>query len=104
MTLLESLIATVLLAVVAVACLEGTRRASALQQRSRDVSSALSIAESELSRAVLGLPTAHGVQVTRVPYTAVSPRLELVEVEVPLESGGSTRLSRIVERPLVVLP
>ena len=41
MTLLESLIATVLLAVVAVACLEGTRGATRLQQRQEAMVAAL---------------------------------------------------------------
>jgi hypothetical protein len=109
MTLLESVIATVLLAVVAVACLEGTRGATRLQQRNVAMSTALARAESELAAQVAGATvsaagsvanTATALRVRRMPYLTRrgGARLDLVEIEVPLPGGGTTRLVRLVER------
>lgn len=104
MTLLESLIATVLLAVVAVACLEGTRGATRLQQRQEAMVAALARAESELAGQVAGASAfagdADAPSVRRTPYGPPSSaaRLELVAVEVSLPGGGTMRLMRLVER------
>lgn len=108
MTLLESLIATVLLAVVAIACLEGTRGATRLQQRNAEMVAALAHAESELAAQVAGAstigaaaePGSGALRVSRRPYTAAGApaALDILEVEVALPNGGTTRLSRLVER------
>jgi type II secretory pathway component PulJ len=97
MTLLEAVLATVILSVVAIACLEGTREATGLQQRTREVSRAMAQAESELARAIAGAPPSAGVTVTRRPY-AGAMQLEVVDVTVPLAGGGTTRLSRLAAR------
>ncbi|MFO0095473.1 MAG: hypothetical protein ACK54K_14330 [Gemmatimonadaceae bacterium] len=105
MTLLESLIATVLLAVVAIACLEGTRGATRVQQRTAARVTALARAESELARQVAGATVsaadvATAPRVRRTPYVTPTGarRLDLVEVEVAGPDGGTMRLSRLVER------
>jgi hypothetical protein len=100
MTLLEALLATVILSVVAIGCLEGTRNAAQLQRKAALVSAATVRAESELARAVLGLTPGDGVTVERTPYAA-APSLELVRVRVPQPDGGAVELARLVERPLV---
>lgn len=100
-TLLESVIAMVILAVVAVACLEGSRGAAQLEQRAGSVADATARAESELTRAMLGQPVSAGVVVRRVPYAPL-PRLDRLEVEVPRADGRNTgtavKLSRLVDR------
>lgn len=105
MTLLESLIATVLLAVVAIACLEGTRGAVQLQQRHATMVTSLARAEAVLAGEMAepstsATATSAGARVRRTPYAADSggTRLELVEVEVPIAGGGTVRLARLIER------
>lgn len=99
MTLLEALLATVILSVVALACLEGTRGAARLQQRSGAVAASVMHAESELARAVLRESPTPGTVVRRVPYGPANGRLELLEVEIEVAGGGRTRLTTLVERP-----
>jgi type II secretory pathway pseudopilin PulG len=100
MTLLEALLATVILSVVAIGCLEGTRNAAQLQRKAELVSAATVRAESELAAAVLGLPAGKGVAVERQRYAA-NPRLDLVRVRVPQPDGGQVELVRLMERPTV---
>jgi type II secretory pathway pseudopilin PulG len=100
MTLLEALLATVILSVVAIGCLEGTRNAAQLQRKAELVSAATVRAESELARAVLGLPAGDGVDVVRQRYAA-NPQLELVRVRVPQPDGGQVELARLVEQVTV---
>ena len=105
MTLLEAVLAMVILSVVAVACLEGSRGAARLEQRAGIVADATMRAESELARAMLGQPVSAGVIVRRVPYAPV-PGLDLLEVEVPSEDGSPARkrdgtavkLARLMDR------
>ncbi len=104
MTLLEAVVAMVILSVVAVACLEGSRGAARLEQRAGIVADATMRAESELARAMLGQPVSPGVIVRRIPYAAV-PGLDLLEVEVPSDGGSPARkpdavvkLARLVDR------
>ncbi len=97
MTLLEALLATVILSVVAIGCLEGTRGAARLQQRAEAIRAAAMRAESEMSRAVLGLPVGNDVSVQRVPYGA-GDRLDMVQITVMGPAGERVQLSRLVER------
>jgi len=106
MTLLEALLATVILAVVAVACLEGTHGAADLQHRAAAVNAALSRAESALEQArepfappVNGVHAEGGAQVHRMGYTRFpDARVERVSVEVRDADGRLVRLTRLVEQ------
>ena len=94
MTLLESIIASVLLAVTAVVCLDATRGAAALQQKSAMWTLAVSHAESELASVTSGGPASSTTRVSRRPWR---DGLELIEVEVPMAGGTRFRLTRLVE-------
>lgn len=103
MTLLEALLATVILAVVAVACLEGTHGAAALQRRTASMSDALSRAETAMETAATGsvLPATGSDDVTRpsvqrTPYGA-GTGLQRVEVSVRDGNGRVVRLTRLVD-------
>ena len=102
MTLLEAVVATVLLALVAVACLDGTGQAARLQQRSVQASAAVASAEAELERARLALPPSPKARVTRSPYGPVMnggmAPLEQVWVEVTGVDGRVVQLARLVPR------
>lgn len=99
MTLLESLVATVILSVVAVACLEGSRGAARLGQRADMVAHATARAEGELARAMVGEPVSADVVVRRTPYPSIAG-LDLLEVEVPRADGTPVTLARLVEANL----
>ncbi|MCA0376698.1 MAG: hypothetical protein LCH84_13685 [Gemmatimonadetes bacterium] len=105
MTLLEGIIATVLLALVAVACLDGTRGAAQLQHRSQARLDALVTAEAALDAEALdesGMVRSDAVRMTRAPYRT-APRvgptragLVRVDVEARTADGSVVRLSRLV--------
>jgi hypothetical protein len=95
MTLLESIIASLLIAVTAVVCLDATRGAAALQRRSAEWTVAVSRAESELAVAVSGGQTAETTRVSRRPWR---DGVDMIDVDVPMASGARYRLSRLVER------
>jgi hypothetical protein len=94
MTLLETAVATVLLAVAAVTCLESTREAVAASRRAAAWQQAVAQAE-----VALAVPTAAAggtdprVQVVRRRY---APGVALVEVTVRLPDGGVHRTARLV--------
>lgn len=109
MTLLEALLATVILSVVAVACLEGTRGAASLQQAAVGTTVGVARAEAALAQATSGAPLEQrDIVVTRVPYAggtmagaARAPRasqLDRVDVVVPVAGGGRVHLTRLVRR------
>lgn len=95
MTLLESIIASLLIAVTAVVCLDATRGAAALQRRTAEWTVAVSLAESELAAVVSG---GQVNATTRVSRRAWRDGLDVIEVDVPMASGARHRLSRVVER------
>jgi type II secretory pathway pseudopilin PulG len=103
MTLLEALLATVILSVVAVACLEGTRGAASLQRVAASTTVGVARAEAAMAQAATGAPlAASDIAVTRVPYRAAGARgpshLERVDVTVPVTGGGAVHLTRLVRR------
>lgn len=103
MTLLEALLATVILSVVAVACLEGTRGAASLQHAAATTTAGVARAEAALAQVEAGAPLdARDVQVTRVRYVPPGVRtasqLDRVDVVVPVVGGGSVHLTRLVRR------
>lgn len=121
MTLLEGILATVLLAVVAVACLDGTRGAAQLQQRSSARAEAIVAAATALEAATVDAgadagaassrdavsvqrstyraPVAFGERMVRAANTAALLR---IDVEVTLRDGGRVQVSRLVEAPRAV--
>lgn len=104
MTLLEAVVATVLLALVAVACLDGTGQAARLQHRSMQASGTVTHAAAELERARLHLPPSAQTRVTRRPYAPASgvgaAPLEWLAVDVTDAEGRTVQLSRLVPRAL----
>ena len=100
MTLLESVIATVLLAVVAVACLEGTRGAMRLEARSQALAVAAARAEGALERARIGAAGGADAQLSRQPYVVAGATtgLDLITVEVRSDDGRLLRMARLVEQ------
>lgn len=105
MTLLEGIIATVLLALVAVACLDGTRGAAQLQHRSQARLDALVTAEAALDAESLDAPDvarSDAVHTTREPYRTAPgdplgrAGLTRVDVEVRATDGSVVQLSRLV--------
>jgi hypothetical protein len=94
MTLLETAVATVLLAVAAVTCLESTREALAASRRAAAWQQAVAEAEEALAVPASAPPDADArVQVVRRRY---APRVVLVEVTVRLPHGGVHRTARLV--------
>jgi Tfp pilus assembly protein PilV len=100
MTLLEAMIAAVILAVVSVACLEGTRGAAVLQRRTAQLSAAVVRADAALQRAAAGAMPASRDALVRRPYGAGDGRdaLDVVTVTETLADGRTVRLTRLVER------
>ncbi len=106
MTLLESVIACVLLAMVGVVCLEQVSEAARLQQRTAAWSAAIPAADEALAAALLSAPppdVAGGIQ---GPRDAVSTQrrpwragVDLIEVTVPVASGGRLSVSHLVAAP-----
>ena len=94
MTLLESIIASLLLAVTAVACLDATRGAAGLQRSSVVWTQAVADAESELATVSLGGRPRQTTRVSRRPWR---DGLELLEVDVPMANGSRFQLSRLVD-------
>lgn len=104
MTLLEALLATVILAVVAVACLEGTRGAASLQRAAAGTALGVAQAEAVMAEVLAGAPVAAGdVRVRRGRYApapgAPASQLDRVDVDVPVAGGGVVHLTRLVRRP-----
>lgn len=94
MTLLESIIASLLLAVTAVVCLDATRGAAALQQKSAAWTVAVAQAEAELATVSSGGVASSTTRVSRRPWR---DGLDLLEIEVPMAGGASVQLARVVE-------
>ena len=109
MTLLESVVAFVVLALVGLACLDLSRGALELQRSSSEWTRAVSRGESALAAAEVGAPadateSAGGDQAKRgrtdapVRVTRQQWRdgVELIEVTVPLQNGADFTLTRLV--------
>jgi len=94
-TLLESIIASLLLAVTAVVCLDATRGAAALQRKSAAWTLAVANAESELATVSSGGLALNTTRISRRPWR---DGLDVIEVDVPMAGGASFRLTRLVER------
>lgn len=99
MTLLESVIAFLLLAVVGVACLDLARGATGLETSSAAWSRAIATGESAMAAAAAGIPldeiARDGVQVMR-QSRAGDAGVEEIEIVVALPGGAEFRASRLV--------
>jgi hypothetical protein len=104
MTLLEAMIAFVLLSVVGVVCLDQARGASQLQVSSAEWSRAVMRGERAVADAMTdgasGLAeqrplSRSDVRVVRRPWRG---RVDAIEVFVPLANGATYRLTRLVAR------
>jgi hypothetical protein len=100
MTLLESVLAFVLLAVVGVACLDLAQGASGLENRSVEWARAVAASESAMAAAAAGVPahelSSAGVRVARSPWRGGDAGVELIVVDVALPGGAEFRTSRLV--------
>lgn len=99
MTLLETVVAFVLLSVVGVACLDLSRGATALETQSMEWSHAVARAEAALTMASAGAREsgdADGTQTVRRPWGDPSLGVDEITVTVPVEGGRSFQMSRLV--------
>lgn len=104
MTLLEAIVAFVLLSVVGVVCLDQSRGASQLQVRSAEWTRAVTLAESAMAEATsaplaFAPPLAATPSVPRVPVQVErrrwQPGVDVVHVSVPLPDGRRFVLERL---------
>ena len=109
MTLLESIVAFIVLALVGIACLDLSRGAVELQRSSEEWTRAVSIGESALAAATAAANAddAFSPESGRNNANAMTPRIfrrvwrdgvDVIEVAVPLPSGGEYQVSRLVAR------
>jgi len=96
MTLFESVLAAVILAVASVACLGATQGALRLQSRSVAWQEAVAGAEAALASEHVGAPDPSGSSVVR--RQRWNDELDVLVVEMPVSGGGSYQLARLVER------
>lgn len=103
MTLLEAVVAFVLLSVVGVVCLDQSRGATQLQVRSAEWTRAVTLAESAMAEATSSPMTSpmapapgQPVQVERRRW---QPGVDVVHVSVPLPDGRHYVLERLTRAP-----
>jgi hypothetical protein len=108
MTLLEAVVAFVLLSLVGVVCLDQARGASQLQASSAEWTQAVALGEAALATAASGAPVELTGNTPAQPVVVTERRawrsgLDLVTVQVRLSHGGTYRISRLIatDRQLV---
>lgn len=110
MTLLESVVAFVLLAVVGIACLDLSRGATGLETRSVEWTRAVAIGDAVIAAAAAGAaddatlqgePPGREVRVQRTPWRDGADGIEVLDVRVSLPTGESYRATRLVRSPRV---
>ncbi len=106
MTLLEAVIAFVILSVVGVVCLDQSRGAAQLQVRSAEWTHAVANAESALAEAVAGTPLDEVEAAYRASNAPIRVQrrvwragVDQVEVTVSLANGTSYVLARLTPSP-----
>lgn len=106
MTLMEAVVALVILALAGVGCLQLAQGASNLEYSATEWNAAVTAAESRMAQVSVGVPTdantrmanadtarTNNIQITREPWRA---GLELITVSVPVTSGKHFVLRKIV--------
>ncbi len=100
MTLLETVIAFVLLAVVGVACLDLARGATGLETQSVEWTRAVAVGESAMAAAAANVRPDDraftNVRVARRPWRNGEDDVDVIDVSVTLPSGAVFRSSRLV--------
>lgn len=100
MTLLETVIAFVLLSVVGVACLDLSRGAAGLEMRSMEWSRAVATGEAALAAATadaaLDDPAFRGVRIVRHPWRQGVDGIDEIDVSVDLPGGQVFRAASLV--------
>ena len=105
MTLLEALVALVILGLAATGFLEGFRAGGRTARDAADWSAAVAAAEVTLEAALLDAPPPDSLarwqpRVARTPWTgATRGRVDVVTATVTLPDGGEFTLRRLVRRP-----
>ena len=103
MTLLEALVALVILGLTATGFLEGFRAGGRTARAAADWSAAVAAAEVTLEGALLDAPPPDSLarwqpRVARQPWDG-APRVDVVTATVTLPDGGEFTLRRLVRRP-----
>lgn len=109
MTLLESIVAFIVLALVGIACLDLSRGAVELQRSSEEWTRAVTIGESALAAATADANVADAFELQSPSNSSMTmtPRVvrrvwrdgvDVIEVSVALPSGGEFQVSRLVMR------
>ena len=98
MTLLESVVAFVILALAGIACLDLSRGSAQLERSSVEWSHAVSVAEAALTSGAAGTAVDEygDVALRRLPWAKGVDRLD---VTVAMSSGRTLRMSRLVPVP-----
>lgn len=102
MTLLESVVAFVILAVVGVACLDLSRGATSVETRAVAWSRAVSTGDAALAAAIAGERLEgeawRTVRIDREPWRGGTDGLDVVNATVQLPNGEAYRVSRLAPR------
>lgn len=106
MTLMEAIVALVILALAGVGCLQLAQGASNLEYSATEWNAAVTAAESRMAQVTVGVPAdvntragnadsarTNNIQVTREPWRS---GLELITVSVPVTAGKRFVLRKIV--------
>lgn len=107
MTLLEAVIAFVILSVVGVVCLDQARGASQLQRSSAEWTRAIARGESALAEAIASAaPPSERADPAGEPAVRIQRRpweagLDIIEVSVPLGNGRTYEMARLVPSPAI---
>lgn len=98
MTLMESVVALVLLSLAAIGCLELSQSASRLEFNATQWNAAITTAESVMNQTTLGAPVLRsggesGITVSREPWR---DGMDLVTVRVPVVDGKTYELRKLI--------
>lgn len=103
MTLMEAVVALVILALVGIGCLELAQGASSLEYSATEWNAAVTAAESRMAQVTVGVAAEHtsgsdsartnNIEVTREPWR---PGLEMITVSVPVTGAKRFTLRKLV--------
>ena len=104
MTLLETVVAFVLLSVVGIACLDLSRGATSLETRSVEWSNAVAVGDAVMTAAAAGVNDdellanagRQDVRLRRMPWRDGADGIDVLDVQVTLPTGASYHASRLV--------